>query len=211
MGFCRTNLFKRLESSGHAFLESIKRHILRNYIYLYAIENDQPLPIGTQDQGLLDARINDGDEDLLALADLFDDDDGDETADLEQTKLQNEEEFKARAGEIYAEYSVRFKRRFKWLRPSLFIKDLHKDLLSDAHALFGVLRKAGAWNPKLDTKLDALFEFADEETPKGKGHSLHAICRHSVLSRNPTKGAGTHKNGGSHGRFHRPDRLGMAF
>ena len=31
MGFCRTNLFKRLESSGHAFLESIKRHILRNY------------------------------------------------------------------------------------------------------------------------------------------------------------------------------------
>lgn len=168
MGFCRTNLFKRLESSGHAFLESIKRHILRNYIYLYAIENDQPLPIGTQDQGLLDARINDGDEDLLALADLFDDDDGDGTADLEQTKLQNEAEFKIRAGEIYAEYSGRHKRRFKWLRPSLFIGDLHKDLLSDAHALFGVLHKAGAWNPKLDTKLDALFELLTKKHPKEK-------------------------------------------
>ena len=168
MGFCRTNLFKRLESSGHAFLESIKRHILRNYIYLYALENDQPLPIGTQDQGLLDARINDGDEDLLALADLFDDDDGDETADLQQTKLQNEDEFKTRASEIYAEYFGRYKRRFKWLRPSLFIKDLHKDLLSDAHALFGVLRKAGAWNPKLDTKLDALFELLTRKHPKEK-------------------------------------------
>jgi hypothetical protein len=168
MGFCRTNLFKRLESSGHAFLESIKRHILRNYIYLYAIENDQPIPIGTQDQGLLDARINDGDEDLLALADLFDDDDGDETADLEQTKLQNEAEFKSRAGEIYAEYSGRYKRRFKWLRPSLFIKDLHRDLLSDAHALFGVLRKAGAWNPKLDTKLNALFDLLTKKHPKEK-------------------------------------------
>jgi len=168
MGFCRTNLFKRLESSGHAFLESIKRHILRNYIYLYAIENDQPLPIGTQDQGLLDARINDGDEDLLALADLFDDDDGDETADLEQTNLQNEAEFKIRAGEIYAEYSGRYKRRFKWLRPPLFIKDLHQDLLSDAHALFGVLRKAGEWDPKQDTKLDALFELLTKKHSKEK-------------------------------------------
>jgi superfamily II DNA or RNA helicase len=168
MGFCRTNLFKRLESSGQAFLDSVKRHILRNYIYLYAIENHQPLPIGTQDQGLLDARINDGDEDLLALADLFDDEDGEETADLEPTKLQNEEEFKVRAGEIYSEYSGRFKRRFKWLRPSLFIKDLHKDLLSDAHALFGVLRKAGAWDPKQDTKLNALFELLTKTHPKEK-------------------------------------------
>ncbi len=28
MGFCRTNLFKRLESSGQAFLQSVERHIL---------------------------------------------------------------------------------------------------------------------------------------------------------------------------------------
>ncbi len=49
MGFCRTNLFKRLESSGKAFIQSIERHILRNYIFLYAIENEKPLPIGTQD------------------------------------------------------------------------------------------------------------------------------------------------------------------
>lgn len=89
MGFCRTNLFKRPESSGHAFLESIQRHILRNYIYLYAVENDQPLPIGTQDQGLLDARINDRDEDLLASAELFDED-GEEASNLEPTKLQSE-------------------------------------------------------------------------------------------------------------------------
>src|SRR5690606_7303874 len=30
MGFCRTNLFKRLESSGYSFLLSLSRHILRN-------------------------------------------------------------------------------------------------------------------------------------------------------------------------------------
>ena len=38
MGFCRTNLFKRLESSGHVFIQSVERHILRNYIFLHAIE-----------------------------------------------------------------------------------------------------------------------------------------------------------------------------
>src|SRR5712692_10050767 len=53
MGFCRTNLFKRLESSGQAFLQSIQRHILRNFVYLHALENDQPLPIGTQDANLM--------------------------------------------------------------------------------------------------------------------------------------------------------------
>ena len=36
MGFCRTNLFKRLESSGDAFLQSIERHMLRNYVFLHA-------------------------------------------------------------------------------------------------------------------------------------------------------------------------------
>lgn len=49
MGFCRTGLFKRLESSGAVFLQSIERHILRNYVYIHAIENGLPIPIGTQD------------------------------------------------------------------------------------------------------------------------------------------------------------------
>jgi hypothetical protein len=31
-GFFRTNLFKRLESAGPAFLLSVERHILRNFI-----------------------------------------------------------------------------------------------------------------------------------------------------------------------------------
>ena len=62
MGFCRTNLFKRLESSGHAFLLSVERHILRNFIFLHALENGKELPIGTQDSGLLDTRQTDSDE-----------------------------------------------------------------------------------------------------------------------------------------------------
>jgi hypothetical protein len=47
MGFSRTNLFKRLESSGNAFILSVQRHILRNHVYLYAIEQNEPSPKGT--------------------------------------------------------------------------------------------------------------------------------------------------------------------
>ena len=43
IGFSRTNLFKRLESSGQVFIQSVERHILRNHIFFYAIENDKPL------------------------------------------------------------------------------------------------------------------------------------------------------------------------
>ena len=64
MGFCRTNLFKRLESSGQVFLQSIERHILRNFVFLHALENGLPMPIGTQDAALLDTRVNDEDEDI---------------------------------------------------------------------------------------------------------------------------------------------------
>src|SRR6185503_18883935 len=63
IGFCRTNMFKRLESSGHAFLLSVRRHILRNYVFLHALENGLPLPVGTQDSALFDTRTEDHDSD----------------------------------------------------------------------------------------------------------------------------------------------------
>ncbi len=53
MGFARTNLFKRLESSGYAFLLSLSRHILRNFIYIYAIDNKLDIPIGSQEANSL--------------------------------------------------------------------------------------------------------------------------------------------------------------
>jgi len=53
IGFSRTNLFKRLESSGYSFLLSVERHIVRNLVTLYALENNLPIPIGVQDAALI--------------------------------------------------------------------------------------------------------------------------------------------------------------
>ncbi len=87
MGFSRTNLFKRLESSGVAFIQSIERHILRNFIYLYALEQGLDIPIGTQEAELLDTSNNDEDADSVAAA-LFDteieEDDSDNSGDVEK-------------------------------------------------------------------------------------------------------------------------------
>jgi hypothetical protein len=65
IGFCRTNLFKRLESSGHSFLLSIRRHILRNFIFLDALEKGHSIPIGTQDTTFFDTRSEDDDFDFF--------------------------------------------------------------------------------------------------------------------------------------------------
>jgi superfamily II DNA or RNA helicase len=166
MGFCRTNLFKRLESGGQAFLQSIERHILRNFIFLYAMEKGKPLPIGTQDAGLLDARIYDEDSEF-APSGLFEDDDNDGSIPEMQT-LRTDDDFRRRAAEIYAEYSSQYKTRFKWLRPDLFDKVLTEDLRSDTKALLKVLKKCGDWDPAKDSKLSALINLLQKKHPNEK-------------------------------------------
>jgi len=165
MGFCRTNLFKRLESCGQAFIQSVERHILRNYVVLHAIENGLSIPIGTQDSGMLDARIDDEDRELFA-----DDDNGDEESEVSDATptLRTEADFRAQAEAAYTMYAGPYKRRFKWLRPALFLPQLATDLKKDAQALFGVLKKCGAWDPARDAKLDALEELLTRLHPREK-------------------------------------------
>lgn len=164
MGFCRTNLFKRLESTGQVFLQSIERHILRNYVFLYGIENGKPLPIGTQDAGLLDTGVYDGDTDAAGvLGDMFEDENDAQGVETSAgAALRTEGDFRARAAEVYREYASLYKRRFKWLRPDLFKASLADDLKKDAEALIGVLQKSGEWDPIRDTKLDQLVKLVSE-------------------------------------------------
>jgi superfamily II DNA or RNA helicase len=170
MGFCRTNLFKRLESSGAAFQQSIERHILRNHIFLHAIENGLPLPLGTQDSGLLDTGNYDEDvDDVAAGAELFDEENGEEQKPPSRSlHLRSTEDFTKRAAEAYESYSTQFRTRFKWLRPDLFVKSLAKDLADDAASLLSILTRCGDWNPDLDAKLEALHKLLTKRHPNDK-------------------------------------------
>lgn len=168
MGFCRTNLFKRLESSGQAFIQSIERHILRNYIFLHAVEANIPLPIGTQDMGLLDGSSDDDAEDLFTPATDADNGDEDTPSEPILPPLRTEAEYRAAAAAIYEKYEAKYYRRFRWLRPDVFVADLAAHLKKDADALLKILKRSGPWDPTKDAKLQALVELLSETHPNEK-------------------------------------------
>lgn len=172
MGFCRTNLFKRLESGGPAFIQSIERHILRNFIVLHAIENGLDIPLGTQEAGLLEARTDDEDPDAGTLGlfehDNGEDEDDDAPSNLLLRPMRAEKDFHDRAAQVYVGYASVYSRRFKWLSPSLFTNQLRKDLLNDARALIRVLEICGTWDATKDTKLAALVGLLTETHPSEK-------------------------------------------
>ncbi|MEJ5251630.1 MAG: helicase-related protein [Armatimonadota bacterium] len=169
MGFCRTNLFKRLESSGFAFIQSVERHILRNYLFLHALENGLPLPIGAQSAEMLDSRFTDEDaDDIEILIDALEEDEGNDTAIFTRTLLRTEQQFRQRAAEVYNAYRKKFAGRFKWLSPHLFVPELEHHLRQDAAVLLNLLQQSGEWDPAQDAKLQALHKLLTERHPEEK-------------------------------------------
>ncbi|HET6883207.1 MAG TPA: helicase-related protein, partial [Pirellulales bacterium] len=127
-------------------------------------DNDLPLPIGTQDAEMLDPGIADA-ETLFAEDD---DDNGDNSDGPIANALRTDADFKQRAGEIYKSYAAQWKRRFKWLRPGLFVKQLATDLREDIDALLKVLKLCGDWDAGKDAKLAALTKLLTEKHPQDK-------------------------------------------
>ena len=163
IGFCRTNLFKRLESSGHSFLLSVRRHILRNFIFLHAIENGLPVPVGTQDSSLFDTCSEDHDSDSA----LFGTEEQSTNEPTEITAHSLTDFAKAGAGG-YALLNAEHGANFEWLRPNLFVEDLAKHLRQDAENLFSILKLAGDWKPATDEKLAELYKLLTRKHPNEK-------------------------------------------
>ena len=147
IGFCRTNLFKRLESSGFSFMQSIERHILRNEIYLHAIDNGLDLPIGTLDAGILD--VTRFDEDVEGLTA--------EPEDLLDGLIEEaESDANSPAASIYRQYAEQYRKRFKWISSRLFRTNLRDHLAEDIFSLRNLLTSYGTWNVAKDRKLAEL-------------------------------------------------------
>jgi len=171
IGFCRTNLFKRLESSGYSFLLSVDRHILRNLVTLHAIDNNLPVPIGTQDAAMLDTAISDADEEFA----VSEENDAERTSDSSTGPVAQDaprkltlEDYKARAERAYQSYRQQASSRFDWLDARFFSPDLKQSLRDDAQALLDVLVRAGKWAPEHDAKLAVLTELLTGQHPDDK-------------------------------------------
>lgn len=164
MGFCRTNLFKRLESSGEAFLRSVERHILRNLLFVHAIEQGLPLPIGAQDAELLDTDFTDEDDATWTLTSE------DETGESVTNSFAARDVATLRyaAGRVYRFLHQHRAKRFRWIRPDLFRPALKKHLLSDVEQLQQVLELGRTWAAARDTKLQQLLHLLAVDHPDSK-------------------------------------------
>ncbi len=168
MGFCRIGLFKRLESSGFAFYQSIQRHLLRNYVFLHALDHNLPLPIGGQGAEFLDSRLYDEDADDTAQDELIDESEENPVPNDGTGFIFEEEHFKQRAADIYRTYATTIAKRFRWIRGGLFKKSLAKDLREDSATLRTLLAGAKEWTPDRDHKLQELITLLRDRHPDKK-------------------------------------------
>lgn len=148
MGFARTNLFKRLESSGQAFLLSLIRHILRNHIFIHALENNLSLPIGSPELSAMNEYVDD--------IDVENDFSEDWSKDIDSN-------FNNAAAKTYHRFSTSLHNKFEWIKAELFRKILLSDLKNDNSGLMKILKIAKEWNPNEDKQLLALFDFCNSK------------------------------------------------
>lgn len=147
MGFCKSTFFKRIDSSGYAFLLTLYRHVLRNYVYIYAIENGLPLPV-SDENALPDDLAEDADSNEIIINDgetisrtIFD----------VPTDLKDYE----KKAQQYYDY-ITMKNNVTWISSKLFKRTLKQDLKADSSKIIKMIELCGKWNPKEDQKLNRL-------------------------------------------------------
>ena len=152
MGFCRTNLFKRLESSGFSFLISLARHVQRNFLFLYAIKHGLPFPIGYQES----ADMNEF---------LEEDETGGEDSSV--TVVTDREVYWRLAEECYR-CCEQDKKKYDWISSKIFKRDLYALLEEDIDALLRIIEIGRRWDPQRDKQLNALHELCSITHRKDK-------------------------------------------
>jgi superfamily II DNA or RNA helicase len=156
-GFARTNLFKRLESSGYAFLLSLSRHLVRNYLFIYILENDLQIPIGDTLTSKLDEWLEDADSDQNP---------NDENI---LNPIVEEQVYQSMAKVIYDKLSSPSqKHKSDWVKAKFFDKSLLTNLKEDSKNLISILEPVKDWSASKDRKLIALYDFLTKTHPNEK-------------------------------------------
>ncbi len=151
-GFTRVTMFKRLSSSGPAFIATLRRHRLRNLVAAHALDNCLSVPIGSVDNSLWAAEADKDPEDSGEEGDgteLFDS--GDDTAASAYDKLR-----------------AKSPRPIRWAPHRMFRDDLAADLRRDAEVITEMLDGFGTWDAARDGKIAALESLLTDRYPDSK-------------------------------------------
>ncbi|KQX09285.1 NgoFVII family restriction endonuclease [Streptomyces sp. Root431] len=140
-GFVRIGLFKRLSSSGHSFVLSLQRQRARNELFVHAINNGLPIPLGS----FSDRQISIVDEDIEGDGDLH--------------------------GSIATRYQAlvdSLPAKTKWVNSPVFKSKLRTDLLRDNQTITGLLDRFGYWDSTRDSKINTLVDLLRNQHPGEK-------------------------------------------
>ena len=151
MGFCKSTFFKRIDSSGYAFLLTLYRHILRNAVYIYAIDNKLKLPVSDEntfpEDFLEDADINDANADSENSQEFF----------SNSNLLTIPKDMKAYMEKAETYYNGLIgKSNVQWIDSKYFKRTLKQGLKKDCEQLLAMINLCEAWNPQTDQKLNEL-------------------------------------------------------
>ena len=163
MGFCKSTFFKRIDSSGFSFLITLFRHILRNAVYIYAIDNKLKLPISDENT-FPENFIDDAD-----INDIFtNDDENDEYSSGDNLiKVPNDMRiYIDKAKEYYN--GLIGKNNVQWIDSKYFKRTLKQQLKKDCEQLIAMINLCDAWNPQTDQKLNELEGLLNDKHQKDK-------------------------------------------
>lgn len=159
-GFIRTTAFKRLTSSAHAFILTVKRMIARNAVLDHALTHGLNVPLGSYSDQYFD--LTDVDYDLDAGNDLA------AAASAAWGIKWTRQQWLDYAAGAYTELAIKKPAGIRWARPQLFKKDLLlRHIRDDSGILQGLLDDYGVWKPEDDTKLKTLADLI-EGLPQGE-------------------------------------------
>ena len=158
MGFCKSTFFKRIDSSGFAFLLTLYRHILRNAVFIYAIDNKLPLPIGDENN-LPDTFIEDED-----INDIFEHDNDEEDRMGGDGLIDIPTDMKVYMEKAQAYYDILSqKNNVAWINSTYFKRSLKTHLKQDCQKLIQMIELCGKWNPSTDQKLNELQDLLNNQ------------------------------------------------
>lgn len=180
MGFCKSTFFKRIDSCGFSFLLTLSRHILRNMVFIYALENKLRLPIGDENQ-LPDDFIDDEDVNGHILGEEFSKEGLPGKNELPKISTDLDD-YMRRAAEYYN--FIATKNNVGFIDSKYFKRTLKQQLKKDCEILIDMIRLCGDWNPEADQKLNLLYDMLTERHKNEKvvvftqySDTANYICR----------------------------------